>query len=227
MEHFLTYAIDKDTRRLVSIKDVKNGLACNCICPNCGADLVARQGKVRIPHFAHHNDDERSCNPQAAFESQIHLMCKEIIQTTKKVAAPAVVVDGKEIVRAGCYNFESVDIEKEFKNGLRPDCVGNRREYNGHKTPPIWIEIKNTHAVDDEKKAQIIKDGIFCLEIDVSQFNQDESLDDEKLVRFLLADVSNRTWINFPYPPPKQQVRIFPSSQYHATRGGFVRNRRF
>lgn len=227
MEHFLTYAIDKDTRRLVSVKDVKNGLACNCICPNCGADLVARQGKVRIPHFAHHNDDERSCSHEAAYESQIHQLSKEIIASTCEVAVPSFSYQGKVVLEEYCFHFESVELEKEFENGLRPDCVGIFKGKNGKRHAPIWIEINNTHAVDDEKKAQIVKDGIFCLEIDVSQVSQDETIDKEKLTRFLLNDASNRRWINYPYTPPKQQVRIFPSSQYHATRGGFVRNRRF
>ena len=30
---------------LVSIKEVKNGLKCGCVCPACGAKLIARQGQ--------------------------------------------------------------------------------------------------------------------------------------------------------------------------------------
>lgn len=215
MEHLLTYAINKDTQRLVSIKDVKNGLACNCICPNCGADLIAKQGEVRKPHFAHQNDEEHKCNPQAAFESLIHRMCKEIIASYQAVAIPPISYEGKVVQEACCVPFEQVELEKEFENGLRPDCVGICKEKNGKRHAPLWIEINNTHAVDDEKKAQIIKDGIFCVEIDVSQFSQDETIDIEKLIKFLLNDVSNRRWINYPYTPPKRPTIITRTTPYY------------
>ena len=40
------------------IKDVENGLSCNCVCAGCGGILVARKGKKQTHHFAHYNTDE-------------------------------------------------------------------------------------------------------------------------------------------------------------------------
>lgn len=39
---------------LVSIHEVKNGLKCGCVCPACGATLVAKKGSRRMHHFSHY-----------------------------------------------------------------------------------------------------------------------------------------------------------------------------
>ncbi len=38
--------------------EVERGLRCGCRCPACGGVVVARQGEVRAPHFAHHSRKE-------------------------------------------------------------------------------------------------------------------------------------------------------------------------
>ncbi len=48
---FLTYALDTHGK-MVYIEDVPNGLACNCICPQCHEPLIARNGgEIREHHF--------------------------------------------------------------------------------------------------------------------------------------------------------------------------------
>lgn len=38
---------------LVHISDVPRGLACACVCVDCGKPLLARKGNKRREHFAH------------------------------------------------------------------------------------------------------------------------------------------------------------------------------
>ena len=40
----LLYALEKSTDNLVYIKDVENGLKCNCYCPECKKPLIAKNG---------------------------------------------------------------------------------------------------------------------------------------------------------------------------------------
>ena len=35
---------------LISIDEVESGLKCNCFCPVCNSQLVARKGKERVHH---------------------------------------------------------------------------------------------------------------------------------------------------------------------------------
>ncbi len=65
--------------RMVHVNDVPNGLACGCFCPVCNAPLVARQGKIRVPHFAH--TAGRDC--QRAGETALHMAAKQVLQDLK------------------------------------------------------------------------------------------------------------------------------------------------
>lgn len=40
----LDFALSRTTGRMVDITMVERGLACDCICPSCGATLQARKG---------------------------------------------------------------------------------------------------------------------------------------------------------------------------------------
>lgn len=42
-----------------SVAEVERGLQCGCRCPACDGPVVAKQGEVRVHHFAHH--DRREC----------------------------------------------------------------------------------------------------------------------------------------------------------------------
>ena len=55
---------------LVSVDQVEKGMACNCICPACKSQLVARKGEVREHHFRH---KEVHCS----WESYLHKLGKK------------------------------------------------------------------------------------------------------------------------------------------------------
>jgi competence CoiA-like predicted nuclease len=45
---------------LISIDEVESGLACDCFCPACKKQLIAKKGKVNVHHFAHYK--VKDCN---------------------------------------------------------------------------------------------------------------------------------------------------------------------
>lgn len=74
ISHFTTipFAIHKTNGEIVSIDDVPGGLACDCRCPACHADLVGKKGADRVHHFAHYRKSLDLC--QFAAETSIRLM---------------------------------------------------------------------------------------------------------------------------------------------------------
>lgn len=180
----LTYAIEQSSNKLVYIKDVKSGLNCNCVCPECFKPLIARKGDVRQPHFAHYENS----NCSGGIMSVIHLLSEEIIEEEKEVMFPA----GYGFKAEKC-SFDEVILEQRTeRNDLQPDVVGISK-YDDREVK--WnIEILYTHEVDKTKRKKIRESKINCLEIDVNGQTQDK----ESLKEFLLNSSDNRKWINNP-----------------------------
>ena len=187
----LTYGEDSNGR-LVHVNDVPSGLACDCTCPECGALLIARKGKKNQHHFAHANGADCS----GARMTALHMLAQQIIQEEKKIITPWF-KDYCEDKSKEIY-FESVLLERRFKTAeinRRPDCVGIIKK--GDKQYEVWIEIKVKHAIDEEKKKDIIKLGAICMEIDISALLNNKYTEDS--VRKALFDVyDNKEWINYP-----------------------------
>ena len=190
--HLVTYGIDKLSGSLRYIEEVPSGLACNCICPKCGSVLEAHKGNIQRHHFQHHSVAE--C--KGAFESQIHLLSKAIIEENKALMLP---------IYSGRFcsfpqkqeNFSDV-FQECAQDDLQPDCLCKYQDEYGN-VQTLWVEIFYSHAVDDDKARKIQERHITCLEIDVSQlFKDTETIDKNTLTDFLLNNPNNRHWINYP-----------------------------
>lgn len=193
MERLLKYGLCAD--KLKHILEVKNGLACNCICSNCKHPLVAKNNPTnkKIAHFAHKSGKE--CD--GAIETALHLLAKVILQKTKRLTIPdyhfdydqtndeTIFKEGRELV------FEDVILEKQVEvagEKIIPDAIGVIR---GKR---VFIEFAKTHFVDDEKKQKLKTLGVACIEIDISEQLLDESL----LTSFLNSNTSSKYWITNP-----------------------------
>jgi len=181
-KHGIPFGWHVPSQRMVNAMDVDNGRACECICVACGGRLQARQGTVRVWHFAH--DEETNC--QNAPEAAIHCMAKQMV-----VERSAVYVPRRQLPRT--INGEkpvwteriSVDIQGEGLQALK-DCVeeksiGNSRSKGDSRRPdvfallnfrPLAIEIRNTHAVDFDKLRWLEQQGYSILEIVVTDAAQ-------------------------------------------------------
>lgn len=178
----LTYAYSEVHERLVYVDEVPNGNECNCTCPKCKEALCAKnEGTHRTHHFAHISGKE--CI--GATETALHRLAKEVLAEIKCLCLPSI----EGVCESELSTFEKVDIEPLDKElSLRPDCIGYHK--NGRA---IWIEFKQTHAVDTAKKDRIREEKVDCLEIDL----KDCELDRKKIELFIKEKSNNRKWIYY------------------------------
>ena len=73
------------------ISDVPSGLECNCVCPKCRTQLVARKGPKNEHHFGHHGvGDEQPCigGPETA----LHKFAKEELGFRRELVVPQQII---------------------------------------------------------------------------------------------------------------------------------------
>jgi len=186
----------KTTEGLLFIKDVENGLDCNCVCPRCGGTLVAKNNpkNKREAHFAHYKEDG-SCNNTGARMSALHRLAQEIIQEECKIMLPAF---KKKFVQqeAQRTTFDEVTLEEICKDEIsrrRPDCIGKVHS-NGID---IWIEIYCTNPINEERRSDIIRRKQYCIEINFSDLLGTDYTK-ESVRKRLLDSHDDREWICHP-----------------------------
>ncbi len=173
---------------LTFVQDVEQGLACDCVCPECGEKLIARKGKLNIHHFAHYKEGD--C--KGGIETALHLAAKEIIQKEKKLMLPPLKADIPNqhtetiLLQAEMIAFDEVEVEKKI-NDIKPDLILHK----GNKK--LLIEIAVTHFVDDIKTEKIKQLGLSTLEIDLSSIK--DGFTTEDLAFSLIHSTDNRQWI--------------------------------
>lgn len=162
--------------RAVRVSEVPRGLACGCVCPGCGGKLVAKKGTQRAHHFAHANIVD--CDGLG--ESALHLACKEVIQEYGEMALPYVVASDGRYDGTRSYEHQEHDLVAPSKRvrfdavkpehvmgSITPDITATA---NGHT---LCVEIKVTHAADDEKSRYYETLHQSAIEVDASDLPRD------------------------------------------------------
>lgn len=159
--------------KILHISEVARGRACNCTCPECGDELIARKGVKNEFHFAHYNGIECENAPETA----IHKLAKEIIGTNTEIYLNSETI----------FHYQKSEIEKGFES-KRPDVtIWNNEE-------KIFAEIVVTNDVSPEKEEWFKQTGIKTLVIDLSKVDRDISR--VNLEEIVLADCSIRRIIS-------------------------------
>ncbi len=173
---------------ITSISDVASGLKCGCVCPACGAALVARKGTKRMHHFAHYASE----NCEYGYETSLHLAAKDILSRIKRIAIPAVYVEfpesGKEKVTVSQemeIPIDHVELERTFEN-ITPDVV----VYSGKQF--FFIEVFVTHAIDEEKLRKLKERKISTIEIDLS--HEERNISADELADILIKNNAKKIW---------------------------------
>lgn len=152
----LPLALDKRTDRLIHISEIEKEDAKNFdfVCPACKTELIARMGNKNIHHFAH----KANCDING--ESLVHLLAKKVISENSKIVVPIynpVTLEWQYIE----HQYTFVESEVMYED-IIPDVVIKVKDRL------IFIEIANTHFIDDEKLQKLKKIGIETWEIAVS-----------------------------------------------------------
>ena len=184
----LTWAIGANSKP-AHISEVERGLKCACICPMCGSDLVAKQGKVQEHHFAHAKGAECA----HAVETALHLAAKDILAKRKEIVLPAVEITFPHSTRRTViapeqrYAIESVNVEQKL-GSIIPDVIARI------KGRELLVEITVTHRVDGGKLKKIKELGLSCIEIDLSDIQRDLSRDN--LEKVVTNETMHKRWLH-------------------------------
>lgn len=178
--------------RLYAPAQVESGLKCGCFCPHCSSTLLKKTSQRNRSFFAHFNADE--C--VGGYETALHKMAKQIIADERKVTLPSRRVEvtaelnGSKLSEPVNFPPRIVELfdatQEQAVERWRPDVTAMLR--NGD---PIFIEVRVTHAVSDDK-AGTLKN---VLEIDLSKLPS-ETVDDEKALRQEVLHDAPRCWFN-------------------------------
>ena len=172
---------------MVHISQAERGLACNCVCPECGGVLMAKKGTVQSPHFAH----LRPARCNHALESALHRTAKEILQTSRRIWLPPAhyFPENGEPRRATSAQFVDLDqvVLEERAGSIVPDVIAIRR---GQR---LLIEIAVTHKVDENKAEHTRRADVSMLEIDLSGIPLGS--DRESLAHHVVEPSDRKRWI--------------------------------
>ena len=194
----VTYALKDGV--LTHISDVESGLKCGCLCAGCKGELIAKKGEIKVHHFAHVNAE---C--AHAYESMVHYICKNAFKYFTRFKTPRYahgltrkdyLMSISPYVPAKTINLSLFEIAIEYKY---KDIVADVALLHEQR-PMLFIEVANTHLIDDSKLAKIKKYGIACFEAYVAympiDFTLSKDLNNElglKIIRDYME--SNSVWI--------------------------------
>lgn len=146
---------------IVKVEDVSRGLECGCLCPNCGDQLISRQGQEKVWHFAHENEE---CT--GAVEAAVHMMVHDHVLGLQSITIPEFVfhLPGKswvEPVRSvEIDGATSINLIEGSRKDIELNCGGQ----------PLLVHLAIGHESDDQKRELLRERGLSAITIDLSPF---------------------------------------------------------
>ena len=169
--------------QLVMIEDVESGLACGCVCPACGTQLVARKGQVRLHHFAHHN--AKPCE----YGAEMIAVCLAdwILRETMKFNVPPIYSMPKCILSPlKTLELEELVIGNPFESPI-PDLLLRDKEGNR-----LIVQVRINHEAEQGKILRIGEEGCSAVEVRVPRC---ELLSAEEIRKVVVGNVGSKYWL--------------------------------
>lgn len=188
--------------RLWAPGEVARGLGCNCVCPGCGAALMARSGPGVRPHFAHHKAVPRP----DCFETALHLAAKQWLLENRKLRLPGLsgalrvctlrrreLQHGHTLFEPRLQDLAEVELERSLGD-VRPDAWALTAEGE-----PVLVEFWVTHKVDAAKHAHLRRLNLPVVEVSLGDLHVSSATDwDAALAQRLTAASEHVRWVHHP-----------------------------
>jgi hypothetical protein len=194
---------------LCHISEVPSGLDCNCVCPKCRTQLVARKGPKNEHHFGHYGvGDERPCIGGA--ETALHKFAKEELGFRRELVLPQQIIIDRlgrwEGPPSKIIRFDSAVLQKKLGE-IVPDLIVRIDERD------LLIEFAVTHKCDPAKIAKIKEMNLPAVEIDLSGLPRNASKWD---IREQIIHKAPRQWLHNPKLEIKRRERELEFSAHVA-----------
>ena len=178
----MKYAINRLNNKRIYIDDALRGRLAGTKCPDCGENVLARQGDVRDHHFAHIS--KTNCNG----ESDLHYRAKSMIYKSKQAPYFPYPLENnvKKIKR---HKF--VDAWMEANVGdfnvdfLLRDAQDKR----------LAVEITVTHKTEKAKIDFFKKIDLTAIEIDLSKYHK-KNMNESDLRKSIFFTPNNVNYLN-------------------------------
>ena len=193
--------------RLWSPKEVEKGAKCGCVCPACGAPLIARNGPDVRPHFAHYRTEARP----DCFETALHLAAKQWLLEHRQLWLPSLVghLWVSSVRRRGIQvrhtlhesrlqDFADVQLEATLED-VRPDAIGVTAD-GQHVLIEIWV----THQVDSTKLDKLRRLGLPVVEVSLGDQEATAAMDWAQLLSQRLSAPSAH--VRWAYHPDEDEL---------------------
>ncbi len=179
--------------KIVDVHSVELGARCNCTCPACGANLIAKLNH-KTPHFAHKSE----CLVNGGLETSIHKAAKQILAEEKQIWLPDY---SYAIADPRLTQYWSEGIEVKFTNAIHVDSVRLEvpigtiipdaiLEYKGRE---IAIEVEVFNPINETKRKEYAKRALSAIRIDLSKKPHALTLDQ---IRKIIQEADERKhWI--------------------------------
>jgi len=131
--------------RTIFISDLtadERGLKCNCYCPNCAGEFIARMGNVRVKHFAH---SKEPCDEVIAYTTGLYNMIFQVLTNAEPLYIPALVIS-YTLPYGGVLDENSV---KSIAKIAGENYDGNNRI---NITPGEYVHFDNVERVYNDNK---------------------------------------------------------------------------
>lgn len=168
------FAYGRRADRWVYVGDLdgesNRGLKCGCTCWDCGLPLQAHLGNQKAWHFQHAIED-RNCNPQPM--TLLHAFIRDELALRRSLTIPAL-REPFTFDEAGIHWSHPLDVEAhdlKFTHGaseVRLDGVQPDVLFELEDGQRFAVEVRYSHAVDEEKLKLIRRCCSLAAELDVS-----------------------------------------------------------
>jgi len=162
--NLLEYAKMENSDVLYHIDEVENGLDCNCICPECGSQLIARNGGKtdKSKHFAHYTGVESA----HCLMTQLHLIAQDHFLKLESFELPEVAFQYKDVeLFQPKINVSVKEAQLEAKLGSYfADVLLEFESFS------LAIEVCVTHKNEADKTEYYRQNHIPSIEFDLSSY---------------------------------------------------------